>query len=138
MFDQPFEEAFAEWARDIAEWRAGTHKWQKPDDARTAERATDYFGCSPDPESYRPEFPPGTATHYQMYETVTEGTPISPVMPDEESLARWLADNGASTFGAMTTDYDGWLAMIQAGSSVASALFVPGEGIISGVDAVTL
>ena len=38
-------------------------------------------------------------THYQMYETCTEGTPISPVMETPENLARWLADNGASAFG---------------------------------------
>jgi len=47
-----------------------------------------------------------------MYETCTEGTPISPVMDSLETLARWLADNGASAFGEMTATYEQWLKII--------------------------
>jgi len=44
-----------------------------------------------------------------MYETCSEGTPISPVMETPEQLARWLVDNKASFFGTMTAPYDRWL-----------------------------
>lgn len=69
----------------------------------------------PDPADYMPEFPEGTATGWCMYETTSEGTPISPVLGTPEELAHWLADNGASTFGSMTTTYEHWLRMIRAG-----------------------
>ncbi|MFP5041640.1 hypothetical protein [Parasediminibacterium sp. JCM 36343] len=42
------------------------------------------------PEAYRPDWPLGEQTHFQMYEDVTEGTPISPVFEKVEDLASWL------------------------------------------------
>jgi hypothetical protein len=32
-----------------------------------------------------PKFPEGSCTHYQMYETCSEGTPISPVMESQKN-----------------------------------------------------
>src|SRR5574338_986242 len=39
---------------------------------------------------------------FMMYENTTEGTPISPAFETLEELARWLADNKASSFANMT------------------------------------
>lgn len=86
----------------------------------------------PDPADYMPEFPEGTATGWCMYETTSEGTPISPVFETPEELARWLADNGASTFGYNTATYDQWLGMIQAGW--APSAVSDGGGLRSGVE----
>lgn len=72
-------------------------------------------------------------THFQMYETCSEGTPISPVMATEEELARWLADNRASACGKMTATYEQWLAMIKAGSAPSMVLRV-GHSLVSGVE----
>jgi len=83
-----------------------------------------------------PEWPESERTHIQMYETCSEGTPISPVMDDPEKLAHWLADNGASAFGGMTATYEQWLATIQQGFAV-SLVYSPGGGIQSGVAANT-
>lgn len=58
---------------------------------------------------YMPDLPEEERTHYQMYECVTEGTPISPVMPDVESLCHWLEDNKASAFGYDPADYEWWM-----------------------------
>lgn len=69
----------------------------------------------PNPEDYMPEFPEGAATGWCMYETTSEGTPISPVMGDPSELARWLADNRASSFGGHTATYNQWMRMIEAG-----------------------
>ena len=60
-----------------------------------------------------PQWPKSERTHYQMYESVTEGTPISPVMKTPEILARWLADNNASAFGDIGATYEQWLAIIK-------------------------
>lgn len=47
--------------------------------------------------------------HLMMYETTTEGTPISPAFDNPESLASWLVKNKASWFGDETADYETWL-----------------------------
>lgn len=64
-----------------------------------------------------PQWPEEERTHWQMYETVTEGTPISPVCDSPESLARWLADNKAP-LAFQTTTYENWLKMILKGAAV--------------------
>ena len=57
---------------------------------------------------YMPDF--GTeATHYMMYETCSEGTPISPAFETPEELARWLTVSRASMFGDTTGTYEQWL-----------------------------
>ena len=40
-----------------------------------------------------PVWPHGTATCFQLYETVTEGTPTSPVFETVEGLAQWCEDS---------------------------------------------
>jgi hypothetical protein len=68
----------------------------------------DEYTC-PDPADYMPLWGSWECTHYQMYETTTEGTPISPVMETPEELAQWLADNNASWFGSSGALYEEWL-----------------------------
>jgi len=41
----------------------------------------------------RPQWRNGKATHYQIYENVTEGTPVSPVFASLDDLIDWLMDN---------------------------------------------
>lgn len=87
----------------------------------------------PDPADYMPEFPEGTATGWCMYETTSEGTPISPVFETPEELARWLADTRASTFGYdSTATYEQWLQMIGAGW--APSAVATGGTLMSGVE----
>jgi hypothetical protein len=69
-----------------------------------------------------PQWLEAERTHYQMYESVTEGTPISPVMESPEALARWLADNKANVYAYTIASYDQWLAIIKSGSSVTFAV----------------
>jgi hypothetical protein len=61
------------------------------------------------------EAEPPNGEGWQMWETVSEGSPISPVFDTAEKLARWLADTGASSFGPMKATYEQWLAMILEG-----------------------
>jgi hypothetical protein len=88
----------------------------------------------PDAYDYMPEFPEGTATGWCMYETTSEGTPISPVFEAPEALARWLAESGASSFGSSTATYEQWLSMIQAGW--APSMVASGNVLQSGVEIV--
>lgn len=61
----------------------------------------EWCGPRPVPEDYMPDWQEEERTHLQMYESTTEGTPISPIMATKEELARWLADTNASAFGRL-------------------------------------
>jgi hypothetical protein len=60
----------------------------------------------PNPDDYMPHFGED-ATHYQLYETTTEGTPISPVFASMDELLDWAAEH-ASWFADMKADRDTW------------------------------
>jgi hypothetical protein len=92
----------------------------------------DHVSNRPDPYNYMPEFSEGTAIGWCMYETTSEGTPISPVMETPEELARWLTDSDASSFGSNTATYEQWLGMIRAGW--APSAVVVGGALESGVE----
>ena len=76
---------------------------------------------------------PPTGDGWQLWETVTEGSPISPVFATPEELADWLvsADNDTSITKGTTREQ--WLAMIQVGWS--PSLVHDGDGIRPGVQA---
>lgn len=78
---------------------------------------------------------PPAGEGWQMWETTSEGSPMSPVFETPEKLARWLSDTRASSFGAMGGTYDQWLAMINQGSSIGAV--ITGGRIMSGVEAVS-
>lgn len=162
LLSSTYADSFADWRQhDLPEWLEGYDQWQagnlrdydnggyKPidweefaKDPRTKSIRTyeDWAGAcptAPNPADHMPEWTEKQATHYQMYETTSEGTPISPVFATPEELARWLADTGASTFADDTADYDTWLKMIERGNSVASAAFICGR-FVSGVDLAAL
>lgn len=118
----------------IETWWAGREAWKvKPHEGFEDCTYEDYEGNAPQPECYRPKWKEEERTHLQMYETCSEGTPISPVMKTSEELARWLADNKASAFGSMTATYEQWLATIKRGWSP-SGVFSGGSGLVSGVE----
>ena len=56
---------------------------------------------------YRPEWTE-EPTHYQMYETVSEGTPVSPVFASLDELVGWLIGQGHSRKAAEGFAKHGW------------------------------
>lgn len=60
---------------------------------------------------------PPTGEGWQMWETTSEGSPMSPVFATPEELADWLATTKASIFADMTQSRDEWLALIKGESS---------------------
>lgn len=94
--------------------------------------AVDYFGSAPDKRCYMPDWPESERTHYMMYETTPEGTPISPAFATPEELARWLADNGANAGGGATATYEAWLRVCRGGYAP-SAVILPETGFVNGV-----
>lgn len=69
---------------------------------------------------------------YQMWETVSEGSPISPVFSTAEDLAAWLSNDPRSSEDGTYTQ---WLAMILGSGWSVSAVFSPDKGMQSGVAA---
>jgi hypothetical protein len=93
----------------------------------------DWYGGKPREEEYMPCFENGTATHYMMYESTSEGTPISPAFSTPEELAHWLADTGASAFAGMTAPYESWFSIARGGYAW-SMVYSAETGIRSGVE----
>lgn len=48
----------------------------------------------PDPQYYRPDWPEDVATWWQLYENVSEGTPVSPAFATSEELIDYLCAHG--------------------------------------------
>lgn len=71
-----------------------------------------------------PHWKDGEATHYQMYETNSSGTPLSPVMASPENLAHWLVENQITAYEGQTASYEAWL-MVAQGRTVISNVVKP-------------
>jgi hypothetical protein len=107
LFNQTWEEAFAEWLEGKREW---------DNDPKLRAEAKEEYGCTtfaqwngnpPQYEWYRPAFET-EPTHYQIYETVTEGTPVSPVFENLDDMKAWLLKEGYSEIAASKFVEHGW------------------------------
>jgi hypothetical protein len=58
------------------------------------------------------EYEPPTGPGYQLWETCSEGSPVSPVFGSAEQLAEWCEDN-ATVFAHDRTSKERWLKMFQ-------------------------
>ena len=145
-----YRAALDEWKMEHKHWIAGWKtaygsdpvgledddgKWTaREGDSLTRMTFEEWHGSCPAEEHYMPEWPAEECKLLMMYETCSEGTPISPAMETPEELAMWLVDNQASAFGDQTASYEGWLRTIKRGWAV-SAVVTIGHGIKSGVEA---
>ena len=87
MHDETFDNAFAEYIKDYNAWENKTHE-----DYDESISFGDRFGCI-SPDGYRPEFKK-SPTWYQVYETVSEGTPVTPPFKTKEELVEYLVRRG--------------------------------------------
>jgi hypothetical protein len=92
--------------------------WQHPKNANG--RPVPLRGDHDDrPGNRMPAWPEAERTHWQMYETTTAGTPLSPPCASPRDLAKWLADHHADAGVGMTATEAEWLAMIESGKPTA-------------------
>jgi len=122
LYDSIFQKA-------ACEWDSENKQWDKVSQGCTY---AEYEGERPEESWYMPEFREDQLTQIMMYETCSEGTPISPAFDTPEELAKWLADNGASAFGDMTATYEQWLSTCKRGWAPSAVL--EGGKIKSGVE----
>lgn len=141
LFGGPYSRAAAEWDEGAAQWADGLRRdwanggWKPRDGSEEAMTYEEWDGERPVPEEYMPEWSEEEATHYMMYETTSEGTPISPAFATPEELARWLACNGASAFAGQTAAYEAWLRVCRGG--YAPSAVMDASGIRSGVEGIS-
>ena len=97
-----------------------------------------------------PKEDPPAGDGWQLWETVSEGSPITPAFATPEELARWCVDHqfdskarlvGGESWnwlagGTGTLDYSRWLAFI-AGPGWAPSAVMDSKGYRSGVEAMT-
>jgi hypothetical protein len=86
--------------------------------------AEKYPGQRAEAEAWQPTDPP-EGDGWQMWQTTSEGSPVSPVFPTAEELATWLADTQASMFGQQSASREQWLAIIT-GEDFAHVEIAPG------------
>lgn len=84
MYDRDYATARTEWIKGLSE-----HKPEEHDGIDFWE----YDSNPPDRDYYRP-YATEDATWFQLWETVSEGTPVSPPFATKEELAQYLAVNG--------------------------------------------
>jgi hypothetical protein len=117
MYDQDFMTARRNWQAHADAWASGRH----PDLMllSVAERAAcpryeDWNDVPPnDPRWYRPAWSEDEATAFQLYETTTEGTPLSPVCPTLDALVEWCVSEGKSREDARSIVQDGLMTAFE-------------------------
>jgi hypothetical protein len=94
LLDRDYEAAAEAWLAECIQWTKGEHPDQQSTYAAGVRYFWDWEGRPPSREYHRPKWE-SEPTAYQVYETVSEGTPISPVFPTRDALIDWLVNDGS-------------------------------------------
>lgn len=94
LYDDSFNECAEEWLQNCILWSSKDHPEQQGEDPADYQYFWEWEGDPPDREYYRPEWTDEERTCIQMYETVSEGTPVSPVFETPEELVDYLVEHG--------------------------------------------
>lgn len=124
MYDCDFLSEARKWMDEAIAWDNGTHPKKGDSDCLFFWQ----YSNPPDEETCRPAFT-SEPTAYQIYETVSEGTPTSPVFQNTDEMRKWLIGEGHSPETADAFIKRGW---------VPSAMFIPGRGLVAGIDSAGL
>ena len=106
MYDEWYEDALNEWIVNHKLWIAGNHEDQLNNEScRKYKYYAEWVDNPPDIESYRKEKWKATdEMWFQMYENVSEGTPVTPAFKTKKELAEYLIDTGNSYDGKWTKE----------------------------------
>lgn len=99
------------------------NKWVPKDKDNTDSFEDWWDGEKRTPVDYMPDWTEAELTHFQMYENVTEGTPISPVFEKPEDLAHWLGLNLDNNLYPYTQAE--WLVIIKKPDDPSTSLIIP-------------
>lgn len=116
MFDKFYGDVKNEWMEENEKWENGTH----PSLIEHPEYKEEYpfyemYEDYPDHRYYQhKKYTPEELTHIQLYETTSEGKPLSPVFKADEleKLCEWAAEN-ATTFAHFKASKEEWFKMLS-------------------------
>jgi hypothetical protein len=92
-----------------------------------------YPGQRAEAEAWEPTDPP-TGPGYQLWETTSEGSPVSPVFKTPALLANWIIVWGSDLDGS-NTPYDDLVKWIKGDGVSAGTFIITGGKMLSGVEA---
>jgi hypothetical protein len=92
LFDEDYESACRAWWDAAVKWHRGE---VSEEHAKWSEKYPwywDWNGSPPelDANVYRPAWTEAERTHFQIYENVSEGTPVSPVFASLDEMVAWM------------------------------------------------
>lgn len=99
LYDEVFEDVASDWLAQAIAWSKGEHPDQQiggllgPAWREKYPFFWQWHGDPPDANYYRPRWKT-EPTCFQIYETVSEGTPTSPVFETLDELVEWLVNDG--------------------------------------------
>jgi hypothetical protein len=101
LYDSDAETAWKEWLEEFTAWCNGGlaecikdnpgYVYSLDEPYRTF---CEWHGEPPDPKYYHRPFAEGEATWFQVYQTVSEGSPVTPPFSTKEELVDYLVANG--------------------------------------------
>lgn len=94
----------------------------------------EWHGTRPDFHSCHPRWREKDRTHFQLYQTVSEGTPISPVFANLEEMAQWCGTQARPVWVNTRMDVKQWRAFFGEGGSAPSMVITPERGVESGAE----
>ena len=89
MYQKSYKKAAEEWLSNAILWSQGKHPEQKPEYTYWWE----WSSSPPDKEYYAP-YEESETTWFQLYEDVSEGTPITPPFETKAELVDYLVEHG--------------------------------------------
>jgi hypothetical protein len=110
LFDYDYESKAQEWIAEFQAWESGAETFPDGDPIAPHKEYRKYYweyANTPDEETCRPKFD-AEPTCYQVYETVSEGTPVSPVFETLDAMIVWLVSEGYSQVAAERFAKEGW------------------------------
>lgn len=96
LYNKFYEDAVTEWKEGEQLWANGKHPDQLafPDDTKGL-TYIEYMGEAPEAKYYyEHRYTEEEACCFQVYETISEGTPISPVFKTLKEVEQWIIYNG--------------------------------------------
>lgn len=104
---EAWQQHAARWLKGF-DWNGDSQTWEPISDELRGLTFIEAQGPPPDPVEYTPQWSAAEATHWQYYEEVSKGTPLSPVFNSPEALARWIADHipGSTWTGQVLRAFD--------------------------------
>jgi len=126
-YNEFFKDAAREWIEELLLWQGVEHPEQikNPKLIREYPYYWQWAGDPPDKEYYLDEFK-SKPICFQIYETVSEGTPVSPVFETEKEMKKHIVEKmGHSEKAADNFIKSKW---------VPSMVLSPGKGLLTNID----